>query len=165
MKTLFYSKFLLGLIVILPLQGFSQEVNDAAALENVSLGKVLWDINMDNPKKLALYLSVIQETYEGLIKQQVKPDMVFAFRGSTVKLISTDQEKIPLEQQEDVDTVHQLLKDLQQKEGVKMESCSVATRLYGIDNKTVLSGIKPVGNTFISIIGYHSRGYAVINIY
>lgn len=165
MRTFFYFHLLLGLVAFLPLQGFSQEINDADALKNVSVGKVLWDITLDDPKKLTLYLSVIQETYEGLIKQDVKPDMVFAFHGGAVKLISTDQEKIPLEEQEDVEKVHQLLTDLQQKAGVKMESCSIATRLYGIDNKTVLAGIKPVGNTFISVIGYNTKGYSVINIH
>jgi|WetSurMetagenome_2_1015567.scaffolds.fasta_scaffold40957_5 predicted peroxiredoxin len=164
MKTSFYSITLLGLCVILPSKGFSQEINDSSALENLSTGKVLWDITIDNPKKLALYLSVIKETYEGLLKQNVSPDMIFTFHGGVVKLISTNPEKVPLEDHDELDKVQQLLNELQKKEGVKMESCSIATRLFGIDNKTILEGIKPVGNTFISIIGYHSKGYAVIPI-
>jgi hypothetical protein len=43
-----------------------------------------------------------------------------------------------------------------------MEACSFATRLFGIDNGTLLEGIKPVGNTFVSLTGYHAQGYASI---
>ncbi len=164
MKKLFYSTLLLGLISFIPMQGFSQEINDADALANVKTGKVVWDIGIDNPKKLALYLSVIKETYDGLVKQNVIPDMIFTFRGGSVKLLSTNREKVPLEDHEQLDKVHQLLNELQKKDGVKMESCSIATRLFGIDNQTILTGIKPVGNTFISIIGYTPKGYAVISI-
>jgi predicted peroxiredoxin len=164
MKNSLHYLLLLGLLAFLPNKGFSQEINDAAALENLTTGKVLWDITIDNPKKLALYLSVIKETYEGLLKQNVKPDMIFTFHGGVVKLISTNREKVPLEDHNELDKVQQLLNELQKKDGVKMESCSIATRLQGIDNKTILEGIKPVGNTFISIIGYHSKGYAVIPI-
>jgi len=164
MKTSFHYLLLLGLLAFIPNKGFSQEINDATALENLKTGKVLWDITIDNPKKLALYLSVIKETYEGLIKQNVKPDMIFTFHGGVVKLISTNREKVPLEDHDELDKVHQLLNELQKKEGVKMESCSIATRLFSVDNKTILEGIKPVGNTFISIIGYNTKGYAVIPI-
>jgi predicted peroxiredoxin len=164
MKNLFYSTLLLGLISFIPTQGFSQEINDADALENIKTGKVVWDIAIDNPKKLALYLSVIKETYDGLVKQNVKSEMIFTFRSGSVKLISSNREKVPLEDHDELDKVHQLLNELQKKDGVKMESCSIATRLQNIDNKTILTGIKPVGNTFISIIGYTARGYAVIPI-
>jgi hypothetical protein len=142
----------------------NQGISDAAALENVSTGKVLWDINIDNPAKLALYLSVIIETYEGLVNQGVKPDMIFAFRGASVKLISNNREQIPSEDHNDLDKVQQLLNELQKKEHIKMESCCIATRVFGVEDNSILTGIKPVGNTFISIIGYHTKGYAVIVI-
>lgn len=165
MKNLLHSLLLSALISFIPLQVFSQEINDADALEKVSVGKVVWDITIDNPKKLALFLSVIKETYDGLVKQNVKPDMIFTFHGGVVKLISNNREKVPLEDHDELDKVHQLLNELQKKEGVKMESCSIATRLQDVDNKTILTGIKPVGNTFISIIGYTTKGYAVIPIH
>lgn len=165
MKTSFSYLLLLSLLAFVPNRGFSQDINDTAALENLTTGKVLWDVTIDNPKKLALYLSVIKETYEGLVKQNVKPEMIFTFHGGVVKLISSNREKVPLEDHEELDKAQQLLNELQKKEGVKMESCSIATRLFGVDNKTILAGIKPVGNTFISIIGYHAKGYAVIPIH
>ena len=164
MKTSLHYLLLLGLLAFIPNKGFSQEINDADALANVKTEKVVWDITIDNPKKLVLFLSVIKETYDGLVQQNVTPEMIFTFHGGVVKLLSSNREKVPLEEHDDLDKVHQLLNELQKKDGVKMESCSIATRLFGVDNKTILTGIKPVGYTFISIIGYNAKGYAVIPI-
>jgi len=48
--------------------------------------------------------------------------------------------------------------------GVKFEACNIATNLFGIDNETILLEIKVVGNTFISAIGYQTKGYSPILI-
>jgi intracellular sulfur oxidation DsrE/DsrF family protein len=145
----------------------SEELNDADALKDLKVGKVVWDINVDNPTKLLLYLKVIQQTYDSLVKQHVTPDMVFAFRGEAVKLITVEHnhDHTALEQHnEKMDTV-MLLMELQKQPGVKMEVCGVAMALFDIKKESILSGIKPVGNTFISLIGYHAQGYTAIPIY
>jgi intracellular sulfur oxidation DsrE/DsrF family protein len=138
---------------------------DSAALEGVTAGKVVWDINMGDPKKLSLYLRVIQETYDDLVRQNVTPDMIFAFRGRSVLLISTDREAIPLEEHQYLDEVAELLADLSKRPGVRMEACSVACRLAGVETKDLLPGIHAVGNSFVSLIGYQAKGYGMIPIY
>ena len=75
----------------------AEELNDSEALKGVTTGKVVWDIAMDNPAKLVIFLTVIRETYNGLVQQNVIPDMIFAFHGGVVRLISTDREDISLE--------------------------------------------------------------------
>ncbi len=146
---------------------FAEPLNDADALKDLKVGKVVWDIGMDNPTKLVLYLKVIQQTYDGLVRQKVTPDMIFAFRGGAVKLITTqhDHEHVALEQHNEKVEIATLLTELQKKEGVKMEVCGVAMALFDIQNDDILPGIKPVGNTFISLIGYHAQGYAAIPIH
>ena len=138
--------------------------NDADALNGVKEGKVVFDVNMANPKKMTLYLSVIRETVDDLRGQGVKPDVILAFRGRSVNLISKDREAMELTDFEHLDKIAGQLADLQ-KQGVRMEACSVATRLFGVDNKKLLDGIKPVGNTFVSLTGYQAQGYANIPIY
>ncbi|WP_353571672.1 DsrE family protein [Candidatus Albibeggiatoa sp. nov. BB20] len=141
--------------------------NDAIALKDVAIGKAVFDINIagNNPQKLALYLKVIQETYEGLVAQNVHPDILLAFRGSAVQMISTNQpENIALDTEEQLEQVADILKDLVEK-GVKLEACSVATRVFNVSNDSLLPNIQAVGNTFISLIGYQAKGYAVIPIY
>lgn len=138
--------------------------NDADALKGVETGKAIFDINMTDAKKMTLYLMVIKETVEGLQQQGVKPDVVLAFRGLSVKLISTNRDDMELTDDEHLDKIAEQLAELQ-KMGVRMEACSVATRLFNVDNATLLEGVKPVGNTFISLIGYQAQGYANIPIY
>ena len=138
--------------------------DDADALRGVETGKVLFDINMTNPKKMTLYLAVIRETVDDLKRQGVKPDVILAFRGMSVRLISKDRENMDLTDFDHLDRIAQQLADLQEQ-GVRMEACSVATRLFKVDNDTLLDGIKPVGNTFVSLTGYQAQGYANIPIY
>jgi intracellular sulfur oxidation DsrE/DsrF family protein len=137
---------------------------DTRALQGVEEGKVIFDINMESPKKMTLYLPVIRETVDDLRRQGVEPDVILAFRGKSVLLVSKDREKIPLEDFEHLDRIAAQLADLRQQ-GVRMEACSVATRLFGVDNTTLLDGIEPVGNTFVSLTGYQAQGYANIPIY
>lgn len=164
MKKLFNT--LLMLLVMVPLMvSAGEELNDADALKDLKVGKVIWDIGTDNPAKLALYLKVIQKTHEGLVRQKITPEMVFAFHGGAVKLITTDRENLPLEQHGVLEEIAQLITALQKQSGVKMEVCGLATALFNVKNSSILTGIKPVGNTFISIIGYHAQGYVAIPVY
>ena len=49
--------------------------------------------------------------------------------------------------------------------GVRQEVCAVATRVFGIGNKTLLPGLTLVGDGFISLIGYQSQGYHLVPVY
>ena len=146
-----------------PVMG-AEKPNDADALKGVSEGKVLFDVNMAEPKKMTLYLAVIRETVDDLRRQGVKPDVILAFRGLSVKLLNKDREAMELTDFDHLDKIAAQLADLQ-AQGVRMEACSVATRLFGVDNKNLLDGIKPVGNTFVSLTGYQAQGYANIPMY
>lgn len=163
-------KLLAKLISVIAIMLLTQGVyagdtpDDRDALKGVEKGKVIFDINMVEAKKMTLYLMVIDQTVEDLKRQGVKPDVVLAFRGKAVRLISEDREQMELIDFEHLDKIAAQLATLQKK-GVRIEACSVATRLFKIDNDTLLKGIKPVGNTFVSLTGYQAQGYANIPIY
>ncbi|MBF0623955.1 MAG: DsrE family protein [Magnetococcales bacterium] len=143
----------------------SQPLNDADALQGVTVGKVVFDIGMANPQTLPLYLKVIAQTHADLVRQKVEPHIVLAFHGGAVKLISSNREALPMDQHASLEEIAALIADLQKQPGVRMEVCGLATRLMGVDNATILPGIKVVGNTFVSLTGYHAQGYAAIPIY
>jgi intracellular sulfur oxidation DsrE/DsrF family protein len=136
---------------------------DTAALKGVKSGKGIFDINLSGPEKLPLYLEVIKETHAGLKAQGVKPELVVAFRGTSVKLLSSARANFSAEQKEALQQSDELIRELA-KLGVRFEACAVATRLFGVENSSILPGVKVVGNTFISLIGYQSKGYALIPI-
>lgn len=137
--------------------------DDRDALKGLRTGKAIFDINTGDPDRLVLYLSVIKETYQGLKKQKVQPDIIVAFRGGSVGLVAKDAEPIEGQKRESLEKLGKLVSELKGM-GVKFEACSIATRLFEVDNSSLLPGIKVVGNTFISLIGYQSMGYAVIPI-
>ncbi|WP_040336512.1 DsrE family protein [Candidatus Magnetobacterium casense] len=148
-----------------PEQVLPQALNDTDALQGVTVGKVVFDIGMANPQTLPLYLKVITQTHADLERQQVRPDLVLAFRGKAVKLVSTNHEAFPMDQHPLLEEIASLIAELRKKPGVRMEVCGLATGLFGVDNTTILPGIKPVGNTFVSLTGYHAQGYAAIPIH
>lgn len=162
------SKWLTIMAMVIVSQGLfaADAPNDSDALKGVETGKAIFDINMAkaNAKKMTLYLMVIEQTVDDLKKQAVEPDVILAFRGESVSLISKDREQMELTDFEHLDKIAAQLAALQKK-GVRIEACSVATKLFKVENKSLLSGIKPVGNTFVSLIGYQAKGYANIPIY
>ena len=137
--------------------------SNSVALHGVKATKALFDINFGDPNKLELYLGVIEKTYNDLIQQGHKPDFIIAFRGSSVRLITTDTWAFSEDDQHRLEKGAALLKKLSEQ-GVRLEACTIATNLFKIDNNSLLSVIKPVGNTFVSLIGYQSKGYSLIPI-
>ena len=136
---------------------------DENALQGVDIGKGLFDINLTHAAKLELYLSVIKKTHADIVQQGKKPDFVIAFRGASVRLISSETWSLSEEDQKSLAKSAAIIKELQEL-GVVIEACSIATNLFKIDNSTLLPGIRVVGNTFISLIGYQAKGYSLIPI-
>ena len=48
---------------------------------------------------------------------------------------------------------------------MRQEICAVATRVFGIDNDTVLPGLTPVADGFVSLIGYQAQGYHLVPVF
>lgn len=168
MKTLFRSKNLFVAIVLAiscmtAVSIAAINLNDSTALSGVTAGKALFDINIANSgqpadeQKLLLYLDVIKQTHDGLVAQNVSPDFVIAFRGSAVTFLVNNKAS---------DALKAKIDELSKLSKVRIEVCSIATNLTGVDNSTILPQATVVGNTFISAIGFGStvKGYATIPI-
>lgn len=156
---------LMLLLVSVTLQAGKVVINDAAALGDLKTGKGVFLVDIGEPKKLNFYLEVIQGTYKGMKNQGVEPDFILVFIGPSVKYLSTSSSEgteliadgILMEIESNVEALAAL--------GVRQEVCAVATRVFGIDNKTLLPGLTLVGDGFISLIGYQSQGYHLVPVY
>ncbi|ODU00321.1 MAG: hypothetical protein ABS89_09155 [Thiobacillus sp. SCN 63-1177] len=54
------------------------------------------------------------------------------------------------------------------RQGVKPdrhEVCAVATRVFNVDNATILPGMQLVGDGFISLIGWQTQGYKLVPLF
>ncbi|TRZ89912.1 MAG: hypothetical protein D4R84_17070 [Rhodocyclaceae bacterium] len=137
--------------------------DDSAALAGVKEGKIAFDIHEGNPKLLLARLDVIDETRQSLIQQGVKPHFILAFRGPATKLVQTDQEKIKPEDREMAAKIAARIKEMSKAPGVDgFEQCAVASRSQQTKTELVLPEIRVVGNGFISLMAYQSKGYAYI---
>ncbi|MDD2271279.1 MAG: DsrE family protein [Desulfuromonadaceae bacterium] len=138
----------------LPLQAAQKTDNGDRPFAGLKTAKVIFDVRVPDQEKLIFNLKLIDETYEGIVADGVKPKMVVSFRGPGVKQLTSgviDEE------------AHALIRNLVKK-GVRIEVCAVATRIFKVDNATIIPEVKLVANVMLSFIGYQNRGYAIITI-
>jgi intracellular sulfur oxidation DsrE/DsrF family protein len=139
------------------------QADDRAALSGVRELKVAFDVLEGDAKALLNRLNVIDETRASLIKQGVTPHFVVAFRGPATKLVQTDMAKVKPEDREVAAKIAARLAEMSKAQGVdSVEQCSVAIRQQETKAENVLPSVKVVGNSWISLMAYQSRGYAYI---
>lgn len=132
----------------------AQKPDDREALAGLKKAAVIFDVRVPDQEKLVFNLKLINETFEGMVAQGVKPKMVVSFRGPGVKFLAAaeiDQEALAL------------IRELKNK-GVRVEACSVALRVFKVEQSAIIPEVRLVANVFNSFIGYQNKGYALIAI-
>jgi intracellular sulfur oxidation DsrE/DsrF family protein len=137
--------------------------DDQAALAGLRDVKTAFDITEGDGKMLLLKLTVIDETRQSLLRQGVTAHFVLAFRSGTTRLVQTNLEKLNPEQREYAAKIAAKLKELRQAPGIEsLEQCGVAMRLAEVSSEHLLPELTVVGNSWISLMAYQTRGYAYI---
>lgn len=140
-------------------------IDDSAVLRGVHTGKGVFLIDFTDPGKTAFYLEIIRGTHAGLIRQGVKPDFVIVYIGPTVRfLTSTPDSDLEIEHNDDLKAVATQVAALHEL-GVRQEICAIATRVFKVDNATLLPGLSLVGDGFISLIGWQTQDYKLIPLF
>jgi uncharacterized protein len=124
----------------------------------------IFDERESNPKSAVLHLKLIHQTYEELATMKKTPVFVVIFSGPSVKLISKNKEGFSPEDQKSLDEIANTLSAMS-KDGIKLEICLVAAKVFKVDPASVLPEIKRVGNGWISMIGYQAQGYSLVPVY
>jgi len=151
-------------LIVLPITVLAEDrIDDGDALKGVKETKAIYDFRTNKPAKLTFFLEVIEKTFDDLVRQGQNPEFVVAFRGATVRLITSENWSFSEEEQKGLEKSATLIKNLHGR-GVKFEACSVAAGLFKVDRDNYLSEIKPVGNTFVSLIGYQAKGYGIVPV-
>ena len=117
-----------------------------------------------NPKSAVLHLNVIRQTYDELTAMKKNPALVLVFSGPSVKLISKNREGFSPEERKSLDEIANIISAMS-KDGIKLEICLIAAKVFNVDPASVLPEIKKVGNGWISIIGYEAQGYSLVPVY
>lgn len=137
--------------------------DDQEALSGLKEVKVAFDLTTGDAKALLGRLNVIDETRQSLIQQGVTPHFVLTFRGPATKLIQSDLSQIKPEDRVNAAKIAAKLAQMRGARGVEnLEQCAVAVREQGTKPENVVPSVKVVGNAWISLMAYQSRGYAYI---
>lgn len=140
-------------------------INDKAALADLNTGKGVFLVDIGDARKLNFYLEVIQGTHKGMKSQGVEPDFVLVYIGPSVKYLTTSPSEAAEQAAGDI------LMDIESNVaklaelGVRQEICAVATRVFKIDNDTLVSGLTLVADGFVSLIGYQAQGYHLVPVF
>ena len=134
------------------------------AMKGIESAKAVFDERESNPKNAALHLKVIHQTFKELAAMKKNPVFVLEFIGPSVKLISKNREGFSPEDQKSLDEIANTILAMS-KDGIKLEICLVAAKVFNVDPASVLPEIKRVGNGWISMIGYQAQGYSLVPVY
>ena len=142
--------------------GSSEEYDTLKGLQSV---KAVFDFELANPQSALLHLQVIQQTFKdkNMWVSGKKPEIAVIFIGPSVKLVSKNRSEFKEEDQKNLDEVARTITEMA-KDGIKLEICLVAVKVFGIEPSSILPEIKQVGNGWISLIGYEAKGYSLVPV-
>ena len=155
MKFLLLTAF--SIITNLYQPGAAVALDDTLAFSGLTSARAVYDIRSSDEKKLQFILTVIRDTFDEATQQDIKQYYIVSMRGPTVKLLIRERQGDKELQKKTV----ALLKELNQR-GVRMEACGYALNLFGVEPEDLYKGVHAVGNSLNSLIGYQTKGYALV---
>jgi intracellular sulfur oxidation DsrE/DsrF family protein len=139
-------------------------LKDTAALHDVKVAKGVFMMDVKEPGRMAHVLKVIGETSEGISKQSVKPELIVVVIGRSVAFLTKDRRGIPYTDQRSITEIHNAIGKLKTM-GIRTEVCGIALRGMDVQPDALIADVTPVGNGYISAIGYQSQGYQLVPVY
>ena len=132
-----------------------------SAVEGQQTIKIIFDVNVGEPKKLLVRLRLIEQTFSELEEAGITPVFVVAFRGKASRFITSGEQYVSAENLPYQESVHKSLQRFKEK-GFTLEQCAIAASLLRIDTGDFVSTVSVVPNGYISLAGYQSQGYSFI---
>jgi intracellular sulfur oxidation DsrE/DsrF family protein len=155
MKFLTLATLWIGIVMIHP--GVAHSLDDARALSGLTSVRAIFDVRTSEEKTLQFMFTTIRDTLDATVSQNVKPHYVISIRGPAVKLLIRSRHGDPEVQER----TNQLIGELNQR-GVRLEACSYALDLFGLEAEDLVDGVHAVGNSLNSLIAYQTKGYALV---
>lgn len=132
-------------------------LDDALAFSGLTSTRAIYDVRTSDENKLQFIFTTIRDTLDETKQQDVKPRYVVSMRGPTVRLLIRGRQgdaQLP-------DKTVALIDELNNR-GVRLEACGYALNLFGLEAQDLYAGIHAVGNSLNSLIGYQTKGYALV---
>ena len=139
-------------------------LKDSEALRDLKVAKGVFMLDVKDPGRMAHVLKVIEETGQSIAKQNVKPELIVVVVGPSVAFLTKDRRGISYMDQGAVSEVQGTIGKLK-KSGVRIEACGIALRGMDVAPEALIPEVTPVGDGYISAIGYQAQGYRLVPVY
>lgn len=130
----------------------------------VAEARAIWDFTIGEPDKFAMRLEDMRDALNAFAERGMKTRFAMIVRGPASKLVVKDP---PPQATPALQTaaarIAPLLKDLAER-GVYVEQCGVALVRQGVRREDLLSLVKVIQNSFVSIVDYERQGYAYVPV-
>lgn len=153
-----------GILVLCCFQPVAaEEYKNTRALRQVRVAKAYFDVTNGSPGKLANQLGFVDNAYDQLVKEGLKPQFVIGFHSAASAYVTKGREDYVVGEEEIVakKKVQAWVQRFKAK-GIIMEQCMLAAEIYEIEPEDILPGIDRVKNGYVSIIGYQAKGYSLV---
>ena len=155
MKLILITAFALLTLLSQPISSFA--LDDKLAFSGLTSTRAIYDVRSNDEKKLQFIFKVIRDTYDGATQQGVKQTTIVSMRGPTVRLLVRGRQGDKALQQETVGLINELT-----ERDIRLEACGYALNLFGVEPEDLYAGIHAVGNSLNSVVGYQTKGYALV---
>jgi len=139
-------------------------LKDTEALRDLKVAKGVFMLDLKDPGRMAHVLKVVEETRESIARQNVKPELIVVVIGPSVAFLTRDRRGISYMDQRSVSEVQGTIGKLN-KAGIRIEACGIALRGMDVTPSMLIPEVTPVGDGYISAIGYQAQGYQLVPVY
>ena len=157
---------LAGAIIFLCVANVGLAGQQYAALEGVTSVSAVFDLKTDSPQRTALYLDLMHQVLkdENFTAITERPDFAVVVSGAAIRHISRSAEGWSPEEQDAMAQIATTVAAMA-ADGIRVEACLFAAGRLGVAPDSFLPEVDPVGNGWLSLIGYQMKGYSLVPVY
>lgn len=133
-------------------------------ISGVRTAKAVFDFRIGQAGSALAHLTLAHNTIKELKAAGKAPDATVVFIGPSVKLISTARDGFKENEMKTLDDIARTITAMS-KDGIRLEICMVAAKVFKVDPATILPEIRKEANGWISLIGLQNQGYALVPAY
>lgn len=136
------------------------------ALKGLEGVEMVFDIQIKNPQKAALFLKLIHEAYhdKDLHNMAKSPKFVVIFNAESVTLITKEQSGFPEKDQPFLQEIENRIQQMAE-DGIRIEGCLIAAEIFKLDPDLFYDKIHMVNNGWISLAGYQAKRFSMLPVY
>ena len=123
--------------------------------------QVYFDVNVKDDNLLVYRMELIDRSIREMVEAGVEVGAVIGFRGGASRFITTDDHYVLAEELANKKKVQDWVVYFSDR-GIIIEQCAIAAEINQIELQDFLPEVKVIGNGYISMAGYQTRGYALI---